>query len=407
MARYSKKNTALKWQPEVWGWMNILFTTSYSVQLWDKVIIKIMVLRTYKATFIWNLSMSNKYGSAGEISPGKAHIAPGGSLVGLGPARAKHHSFGHISPLLAWVEQPQDHPKAGGFAHALQEGKPKWCAHLCRVSELETHLNPNILFLCRPLHPKAIYLLSPWVEATQHHWKASFNQRIPYTYGHSAAQRAGSTCTQQRLLLSLGMNFSYSHLLAFPIHTLLENSNTIYCTNKIQSRVTCKLVSVIYRAIRFLYWSLEIPTEGVIKQLKKIIMWYCFWSLRNGHRASQNSLPNCHLHLIFWCWWLKKKWNKQIGQGSSYRVFFYTVIINIVSSAWAELFFNSPFIFNWTKKNFKKAFIWNRKPSAASLWWRWLDFPQPSCWASASPVQPGAPGMLATQRPFGMVVCFN
>lgn len=83
---------------------------------------------------------------------------------------------------------------------------------------------------------------------------------------------------QQRLLLFLGMNFSRSHLLALPIHTVFENSKMIYCVNKIQPRVTCRLVSVIYRAIRFLYWSLEIPTEGVIKHLKNISREYCFCS---------------------------------------------------------------------------------------------------------------------------------
>lgn len=49
--------------------------------------------------------------------------------------------------------------------------------------------------------------------------------------------------------------------LASPIHTLLENSKTICCTNKIQPWVTCKLVSVIYRAICFLYWLPGIPLK--------------------------------------------------------------------------------------------------------------------------------------------------
>lgn len=58
-----------------------------------------------------------------------------------------------------------------------------------------------------------------------------------------------------------GHEFFIITLLAFPIHTLLENSKAICCTNKIQPRVTCKLVSVIYRAICFLYWLQRVPLK--------------------------------------------------------------------------------------------------------------------------------------------------
>lgn len=120
--------------------MNIVFTASYSVQLWDKVIIKTIVLRAYKATFIWNLTTSYKqYRSVGEISPDKMHVAPTGSAVDWGPAGAKHNSSGWHHPLLSWVEQPYDLPKSGGSAHTLQTGKPKRCAHVCKEYQYWRH----------------------------------------------------------------------------------------------------------------------------------------------------------------------------------------------------------------------------------------------------------------------------
>lgn len=161
MVRHPQKNTALKWQPEAWAWMNILFTASSSTQLQDKVtLIKTTVLRTYKTSFIWNLMIRYKQcRSAGEISPSKVHAAPRGS-----PVHWDKELLILVSSAHSWVEQLQDHPKAGGFACALQAGKLKCCAHVCKEYQYWRHTHvQNIHF---PLHLLHLKVISPSLEVT-------------------------------------------------------------------------------------------------------------------------------------------------------------------------------------------------------------------------------------------------
>lgn len=161
----------------------------------------------------------------------------------------------------------------------------------------------------------------------------------------------------------------------------------IYCVNEIQPRVTCRLVSVIYRAIRFLYWSLEIPTEGVIKHLKiyhvNIVSapsWNRFWKIfRRASRASRSSLLHFCLHcgylctlLQAQCYWEKpQESNRAVQFIQIYCSVFWTVIIDITNSALAEPFSKQPIHPHETKKKIikkSKASLWNRKPEVSSLW---------------------------------------
>lgn len=263
VARHSWKNTALKWQPEAWAWMNILFTASISVQLQDKVtLIKTMVLRTYKTTFIWSLIIRYKqYGSVGEISPSKEHVAPRGSPAHWGPAGTKSCSSWQPQPTPAPVEQLEDPPML--VALPVKQANRSVVPMSAKSINTGDILKSKTSTLSSSAPPKGDFTLSTsYLAALSLSQKSIWDAAVDILVHMGALGYSEIWVLHETEVSALsGHEFFIITLLAFPIHTLLENSKAICCTNKIQPRVTCKLVSVIYRAICFLYWLQRVPLK--------------------------------------------------------------------------------------------------------------------------------------------------
>lgn len=154
-------------------------------------------------------------GSAGEISPSKVHVAPRGSPVQWDKELLILVNSAHSCR----VEQLQDHPNAGGFACALQAGKPKCCAHVCREYQYWRHTQvQNIHF---PFHLLHLKVISPCHQAR----KASEMPQWTFLYiwGHKGTQRS-ENCMQQRFLFFLAMNFSSSPSWLPPFTHYLETA---------------------------------------------------------------------------------------------------------------------------------------------------------------------------------------
>lgn len=132
--------------------MNTLFTASSSIQLQEKVtLIKTTALRTYKTTFILNLIIRYKqYGSAGETSLSKVHVAPRGSpvpwdkelLILVGSATAAEWSSSRTTPVLVALPVL--------YRQANQSGVPM-SARSVRTAGILKSKTSTFLFICSTL----------------------------------------------------------------------------------------------------------------------------------------------------------------------------------------------------------------------------------------------------------------